>query len=77
MIRDLLLVLALGGAATSLILHFAPEIDGCSTDHQCAGFCPPPADDEDCDGGPQPAPTMYRVLYPAIIGVRGRRTLQG
>jgi hypothetical protein len=69
--RDLLLVLALAGAAIALVLHFAPEIDGCNTDHQCAGFCPQPADDEECEDGPQPSPTMYRVRYPSIVGVRG------
>lgn len=27
----------------------------CTTDEECAFFCPPPADDPDCDGGPQDA----------------------
>jgi hypothetical protein len=26
---------------------------GCVTDTECAQHCPPPADDPDCDGGPQ------------------------
>lgn len=60
MIRDLLLVLALAGSATGLILQFADEIDG-------AGFCAQPADDDE----DRPEPTMYRVGYPSIIGVRG------
>jgi hypothetical protein len=42
---------------------------GCTTDAECSEQCPPPADDDDCDGGPEP--TMYRVRYPSIIGVRG------
>lgn len=25
----------------------------CDTDTDCARFCPPPADDPECDGGPQ------------------------
>ena len=25
----------------------------CTTDTDCARHCPPPADDPDCDGGPQ------------------------
>jgi hypothetical protein len=25
----------------------------CDTDTDCMRFCPPPADDPDCDGGPQ------------------------
>lgn len=25
----------------------------CSTDTDCMRFCPPPADDPECDGGPQ------------------------
>lgn len=25
----------------------------CSTDEECLQFCPPPADDPDCDGGPE------------------------
>ena len=25
----------------------------CDTDADCAAFCPPPADEPDCDGGPQ------------------------
>lgn len=25
----------------------------CSTDTECMAFCPPPADDPECDGGPQ------------------------
>lgn len=27
---------------------------GCITDEECMAHCPPPADDPDCDGGPQP-----------------------
>lgn len=27
--------------------------DGCTTDTECAAYCPPPADDPECDGGPQ------------------------
>lgn len=58
--------------ACALLIAYAYMSDqepGCTTDAQCAEFCPPPADDPDCDGGPQP--TMYRVRYPEIIGVRG------
>lgn len=25
----------------------------CTTDTECMAFCPPPADDPECDGGPQ------------------------
>lgn len=25
----------------------------CTTDDECLKFCPPPADDPDCDGGPE------------------------
>lgn len=25
----------------------------CTTDEECSSFCPPPADDPACDGGPQ------------------------
>lgn len=25
----------------------------CDSDEDCMRFCPPPADDPDCDGGPQ------------------------
>ena len=35
----------------------------CSTDTECMEHCPPPADDPECDGGPQPA-------YVPMIGVR-------
>ena len=31
---------------------FYPEPD-CMTDTECMAFCPPPADDPECDGGPQ------------------------
>lgn len=50
-------------AAVAVVLAYADEIDGCTTDHECAAFCP--AEDQDCDGGPQPS------RYPSIIGVRG------
>jgi hypothetical protein len=63
MIRDLLLVLALAGSATGLILQFSEAID------QCTGFCAQPVEDDDDDAVPEP--TMYRVRYPSIIGVRG------
>lgn len=43
---------------------------GCASDSECSEQCPPPNDDEDCDGGPE-KPVMYRVRYPSIIGVRG------
>lgn len=31
----------------------APDSGACDTDSDCARFCPAPADDPDCDGGPQ------------------------
>lgn len=33
-------------------------VDGdaiCGTDEDCARYCPPPADEPDCDGGPEGA----------------------
>jgi hypothetical protein len=32
-----------------------PDEIGCTTDQECAEYCPPPSDagDPDCDGGPQ------------------------
>lgn len=30
----------------------------CDTDTDCMRFCPPPADDPDCDGGPEPAASI-------------------
>lgn len=29
------------------------DMSQCTTDTECMAFCPPPADDPDCDGGPQ------------------------
>lgn len=29
------------------------EDEGCTTDIECMAFCPPLADDSECDGGPQ------------------------
>ena len=50
----LALVLACLAPAYSIILSpgFQNE-PGCTTDTACMLHCPPPADDPDCDGGPQ------------------------
>lgn len=32
----------------------------CGTDMECMEFCPPPADDPDCDGGPQESSSTMR-----------------
>lgn len=41
---------------------------GCTTDSECSEQCPPPNDDDDCDGGPEP--TMYWVRYTAGLTLR-------
>lgn len=33
--------------------HYVLAESECTTDEECARHCPPPADDPDCDGGPQ------------------------
>lgn len=40
-----------------------PDPALCSTDTECSAHCPPPADDPDCDGGPEwlPLPILYRA----------------
>lgn len=50
----------LAGLALAFALHFATGEEAepsaptaCETDSDCMRHCPPPADDPDCDGGPQ------------------------
>lgn len=45
-----LAVLATEAAVMVLDDH---EYAGCDTDSDCMAHCPPPADDDECDGGPQ------------------------
>jgi hypothetical protein len=52
MIRATILLALLGAG----LLALSPEPDydeSCGTDTECMAFCPPPADDPECDGGPQ------------------------
>ena len=57
MIRAIWLALAI--AAIVAMAHSAAACDDeepeaiCTTDADCMKHCPPPADDPDCDGGPQ------------------------
>lgn len=46
-----LLAAYMGGCTSTLIDPEPPEV--CTTDSDCMKHCPPPADDPDCDGGPQ------------------------
>ena len=62
--RVIWITLALAAAVAWAYSAANPDF-GCITDEECALHCPPPSDDEECDGGPQPA------RYPSIIGVRG------
>lgn len=35
----------------------------CDTDTDCMRFCPPPADDPDCDGGPEPMSSIVDTHF--------------
>lgn len=49
------LSLAVGRADDLFVWWFGHEREAlCDTDTDCMRFCPPPADDPDCDGGPEP-----------------------
>lgn len=37
-----------------LYVELEEESAGCETDTDCLAYCPPPSDDPDCDGGPEP-----------------------
>lgn len=50
--RGLFLAVLLALAATACNDEQEPEAI-CDTDTDCMRHCPPPADDPDCDGGPQ------------------------
>lgn len=46
----------IGAAAAALLKHGVQAMHAeqpCETDSECMRHCPPPADDPDCDGGPQ------------------------
>lgn len=50
----LLAAYAANGPVTLQEEHALYEVEAvCDTDTDCMRFCPPPADDPDCDGGPQ------------------------
>lgn len=44
---------ALLSAAPAAIMALAEDEAICTADTECMAFCPPPADDPECDGGPQ------------------------
>ena len=50
-IAALLLAAYLSGCQSDIFLAEDPAV--CETDSDCMKNCPPPADDPDCDGGPQ------------------------
>lgn len=49
----LLLAAHLGGCQVLMAEEAFEPSAICSTDEDCLKHCPPPADDPDCDGGPQ------------------------
>lgn len=46
-----LLAAYMGGCTSTLIDPEPPE--ACLTDSDCMATCPPPADEPECDGGPE------------------------
>jgi hypothetical protein len=54
MIDKLVFWISIAAFAVAVAFGDYPEPGAiCGTDTECAQHCPPPADDPDCDGGPQ------------------------
>ena len=49
------IVLVVCALILALVLwsDYSADSPECVTDTECMAFCPPPADDPDCDGGPE------------------------